>query len=190
MRSPSKVSRGLSEAQFGRSHLSVHSSRGRAFFWPSPVRVGPEAARFRQTAQGTEAATGMLEFRKRYLCDTRAVNQEWRFPERDYANNSNPLIDRAIRQLVNIRGDVIEQIEVDRKRYGFRLASDDRVAATRLTFSRSSFFTFMMAEIVCQAISMINNPGMRESRRTKDAPRRLRRIVRRSPRPWRCRSSA
>ena len=166
----------LSEAQFGRSHLSVHSSRGRAFFWPSPVRIGPEAARFQQTAQGTEAATGMSS-PKRYLCDTRAVNQEWRFPERDYANNSHPLIDRAIRQLVYIRGDVIEQLEVDRKRYGFRLASDDRTGATRLTFSRSSFFTFMMAEIVCQAISMINNPGVRESRRTKDAPRRLRRII-------------
>jgi hypothetical protein len=166
----------LSEAQFGRPHLSVRSSRGRAFFWPSPVRVGPEAARFRQTALGTEASTGMSS-PKRYLCDTRAVNQEWRFPDRDYANNSTPLIDRAIRQFVNLKGDVIQQLEVDRKRYGFRVANDDRIGATRLTFSRSSFFTFMMAEIVCHALSMINNPGVRESRRTKDAPRKLRRII-------------
>jgi hypothetical protein len=166
----------LSEAQFGRHHLSVRSSRGRAFFWPSPVRVGPEAARFRQTAQGTEASTGMSS-PKRYLCDTRPVNQEWRFPDRDYVNSSSPLIDRAIRQFVNLKGDVIEQLEGDRKRYGFRLSSDDRIGATRLTFSRSSFFTFMMAEIVCQALSMINNPGVRESRRTKDAPRKLRRII-------------
>ena len=166
----------LCEAQFGRHHLSVQSSRGRAFFWPSAVRVGPEAARYRQTALGTEASTG-LSSPKRYLCDTRPVNQEWRFPDRDYVNNTSPLIDRAIRQFVNLKGDVIAQLETDRKRYGFRVASDDLVGATRLTFSRSSFFTFLMAEIVCHALSMINNPAVRESRRTKDAPRKLRRII-------------
>jgi hypothetical protein len=140
------------------------------------VRVGPEAARHRQTAQGTEASTG-LSSPKRYLCDTRAVNQEWRFPDRDYANNTSPLIDRAIRQFVNLKGDVIAQLDADRKRYGFRVAGDDLVGAMRLTFSRSSFFCFLMAEIVCHALSMINNPAVRESRRTKDAPRKLRRII-------------
>lgn len=167
----------FSEARFGRQHLSVRSARARAFFWPSPVRVGPEAARFRQGAQGNEASTG-LSSPKRYLCDVKAVNQEWRFPERDYAaDGTSPLIDRALRQFVNLKGDVIEQLEIDRKRYGFPVSADDRLGATRLSFSRSSLFTFMVAEILCHALSMINNPAVREQRKTKDSPRKLRRII-------------
>jgi hypothetical protein len=171
----------LSQACFGRDHLSVHSGANRAFFWPSPVRVGPEAARFRQTAQGTEVVTG-LSSPKRYLCDIGAVHQEWRFPDRDYdpfdtGRKSNPLIDKAIRQFVNSRGDVIDQLEADRKRYGFSIRRDDTIGAQSLTFSRSSFFTFMVAEILWQTIVMINDVEVREKRSLKDAPRKLRRII-------------
>ncbi|MET7247998.1 virulence factor SrfB [Methylobacterium sp. EM32] len=167
----------LSHARFGRDHLSRLSARPRAFFWPSPVRVGPEAGRFREFAEGTEAVGG-LSSPKRYLCDVRPVNQEWRFPDRDYgADGTSPLIDRTIRQFVNRRGDVIAQLDADKRRYGIRVQSDDRVGASRLTFSRSSFFTFMVAEVVCHALSTINNAGVRERRRTKDAPRKLRRII-------------
>ncbi|GGH27776.1 virulence factor SrfB [Alsobacter metallidurans] len=167
----------LAHARFGRDHLSRLSSRSRAFFWPSPVRVGPEAARFREMAQGTEAVSG-LSSPKRYLCDVRPVNQEWRFPDRDYgADGTPPLIDRAIRQFVNARGDVIAQLDADKKRYGLQVRSDDRIGAGRLTFSRSSYYSFMVAEIIAHAISMVNNAGVRERRRTKDAPRFLRRVI-------------
>jgi hypothetical protein len=40
----------LAQAQFGKEYLSRASMRARAFFWPSLVRVGPEAARFRSRA--------------------------------------------------------------------------------------------------------------------------------------------
>lgn len=167
----------LAHARFGRDHLSRLSSRSRAFFWPSPVRVGPEAARFREMAQGTEAVSG-LSSPKRYLCDVRPVNQEWRFPDRDYgADGTPPLIDRALRQYVNARGDVIAQLDADKKRYGLSVRSDDRIGAGRLTFSRSSYYSFMVAEIIAHAISMLNNAGVRERRRTKDAPRVLRRVI-------------
>ena len=167
----------LSCARFGKDNLSRLSSRSRAFFWPSPVRVGPEAARFRDLAEGTEAMGG-LSSPKRYLCDTRAVTQEWRFPDRDYGHdNTPPLIDRALRQFVNAKGDVIEQLEQDRKRYGFTIRSEDRLGATRMTFSRSSFFTFLVAEVLCHALSESNSVGVRQRRRTKDAPRRLRRLI-------------
>jgi hypothetical protein len=167
----------LSQASFGRDNLSRFAGRSRAFFWPSAVRVGPEAARFRDMAQGTEAVSG-LSSPKRYLCDIRTLNQEWRFPDRDYSQDgSPPLIERAIRRFLNSKGDVIEQLDFDRKRYGFIVRSDDRIGATRLTFSRSSFFTLMVAEIACQALNMINNAGVRAHRKTKDAPRKLRRII-------------
>jgi hypothetical protein len=167
----------LSHARFGRDHLSRLSARPRAFFWPSPVRVGPEAGRFREEAQGTEAVGG-LSSPKRYLCDVRPVNQEWRFPDRDYgADGTSPLIDRSLRQFVNSRGDVIAQLDADRRRYGIKVSADDRLGASRLTFSRSSFFTFMVAEVICHALAMINNAAVRERRRTKDAPRKLKRII-------------
>jgi hypothetical protein len=167
----------LSSANFGRENLSRLSSRARAFFWPSPVRVGPEASRFRDLAEGTEALGG-LSSPKRYLCDTRAVSQEWRFPERDYTiHNTAPLIERAIRQFVNAKGDVILQLDQDRKKFGFIVRSEDRLGASRMTFSRSSFFTFLISEVICQALSMINSIGVRHRRQTKDAPRRLRRII-------------
>lgn len=167
----------LSSASFGRDGLSRLSGRPRAFFWPSPVRVGPEAARFREVSIGTEAVGG-LSSPKRYLCDSRAVNQEWRFPDRDYGpDGTSPLIDRTMRQYLNARGDVIAQLEADRKRYRFQVRSDDLVGAAKLTYSRSSFFTFMMSEIVCHALSMINNASVRNTLKTKDAPRKLRRVI-------------
>ena len=171
----------LSQARFGRDHLSVHSGTSRAFFWPSPVRVGPEAGRFRQEAQGNEAITG-LSSPKRYLCDVNSVQQEWRFPDVDYdpaatGRKTNPLIDKAMRQFVNQRGDVIAQLEKDRTTYGFKVKRDDLIGAQNLSFSRSSFFTLMVAEIIWQAIVMVNDVGVRENRGPKDAPRKLRRII-------------
>ena len=171
----------LSQAQFGKEYLSRFSTRSRAFFWPSLVRVGPEAARYRERAEGTEGASGMSS-PKRYLCDVDPVNQEWRFQPRDYgANREPPTVDRAARRFVNFRGDVLRQLADERKFYEKLAFTPDRSEldkpAARLTFSRSSFFTFMVAEIFIQTLSLINNPQLRAARGEKDTPRRLRRII-------------
>jgi hypothetical protein len=171
----------LAQAYFGPEHLG-RETRVRSFFWPSPVRTGPEATRYRDAAEGTEASSGMSS-PKRYLCDVAPVNQEWRFQPGDYDVNGNPpIIDRAIRQLVNCAGDVLRQVKDDVKFYrslaqsvGYEAKLEDM--ARQLTYSRSSMFTFMVAEIVAQTISMINNPQLRAVRRDRDAPRQLRRII-------------
>ncbi|HXW24247.1 MAG TPA: virulence factor SrfB [Xanthobacteraceae bacterium] len=171
----------LAQAQFGREYLSRASMRARAFFWPSLVRVGPEAARFREHAEGTEGASGMSS-PKRYLCDVESVNQEWRFQLADYGSNREPpIIDRAARRFVNARGDVLRQV-IEERRFYERLAfladkSDLERQAGRLIFSRSSFFTLMIAEIIVQTLSLINNPQMRGRRGEKDTPRRLTRMI-------------
>jgi hypothetical protein len=171
----------LAQAHFGKEYLSRFSTRTRAFFWPSLVRVGPEAARYRQFAEGTEGASGMSS-PKRYLCDVDPVNQEWRFQPGDYgAKREPPTIDRAARRFVNYRGDVLRQV-ADERRFYERLAyAPDRAElskpAARLSFSRSSFFTFLVAEILIQTLSLINNPQLRGTRGEKDTPRRLRRII-------------
>jgi hypothetical protein len=173
----------LVQTHFGSELLSRGSLRPRAFMWPSPVRVGPEAARLRDRAEGTEGASG-LSSPKRYLCDVEAVNQEWRFQPSDYGPNQEPPpIDLATRRQLNFRGDVLRQLsDVRERKFYARLATvpsgyDLDRRAERLTFSRSSFFTLLIAEIIVQTLALINNPQHRAGRAAKDAPRRLNRII-------------
>ncbi len=171
----------LAQANFGKEHLSRASTRTRAFFWPSLVRIGPEAARYRESAEGTEGASGMSS-PKRYLCSVEPVNQEWRFQPGDYgANRTPPTIDRAARNFLNFRGDVLRQVTEERRFYE-RLAwlpdfEELEKPAARLTYSRSAFFTFMVAEILYQAFTLVNNPQMRATRGESETPRRLRRMI-------------
>jgi hypothetical protein len=171
----------LAQANFGNEHLSRFSTRSRAFFWPSLVRVGPEAARCRERSEGTEGTSGMSS-PKRYLCDVEPVNQEWRFQPGNYgAGREPPTIDRAARRFMNFRGDVLRQV-ADERRFYERLAytsdkSELEKPAARLTYSRSSFFTLLVAEILVQTLTLINNPQMRGRRGEKDTPRRLRRMI-------------
>ena len=175
----------LKQADFGPIKFSKQT-RVRAFFWPSPVRTGPEAARYRDMSEGTEGTSGMSS-PKRYLCDVAPVNQEWRFQAQDYgANGDRPPVDLAVRQFLNFAGDVLRQVtggpagdgqlyKTLAKSVGYEAKLEEM--ARERKYSRSSMFTFMMCEIIAQAISMINNPQFRASRRERDAPRVLRRII-------------
>ena len=171
----------LAQADFGPERLSKTSGRVKAFFWPSLVRIGPEAARFREEAQGGEAASGMSS-PKRYLWDTTPVLQPWKFQPRDYDDlGLGPMIDRAARLLINGRGDVLSEVKAERALYESLMAKSDQTAlhefGLRLEASRSSFFTFLVAEIVAQALSMINNFQVRQQRKFTDSPRRLNRLI-------------
>lgn len=167
----------LVHAEFGPEDLAKKSGRSRAFFWPSLVRLGREASRFRSESEGTEAMTG-LSSPKRYLWDVDPVSQAWRF--RNPSGQSadvQPLIERSLYKYVNERGDVLEQLEADRRNHRLKIRPELKESAETLRFSRSSFFTFMLVEMISQALMMINNPGARRRDREKDAPRRLRSIV-------------
>ena len=171
----------LAHADFGPERLSKTSGRVKAFFWPSLVRIGPEAARFREEAQGGEAASGMSS-PKRYLWDTAPVLQPWKFQPRDYDDlGLGPMIDRAARLLMNGRGDVLSEVKAERALYESLTAKSDHSGlqefGLRLEASRSSFFTFLVAEIVAQALSMINNFQVRQQRKFTDLPRRLNRLI-------------
>ncbi len=167
----------LVHAEFGAEDLAKRSGRSRAFFWPSLVRLGPEAARYRSESEGTEAVTG-LSSPKRYLWDEDPMPQSWQFRNADgRASTVRPLIERSIHRYVNNRGDVLAQLDDDARKHGTRVPPALRESADMLRFSRSSFFTFMLVEIISQALMMINNPATRDKDREKDVPRRLRSIV-------------
>lgn len=170
----------LVHADFGLEAFARH--HGMRFFWPSPVRVGPEVARIRAQTAGNETASG-ISSPKRYLWDFEPATQDWRIIKSPgYAETDPPQIERALRKFVNARGDVLREIEQKAEFYrGFQTRSrkvDVNVRAGRsLSFSRSSFFTFMLAEIVLQAMAQINSPDYRRDRRFQDLPRRLRKVI-------------
>lgn len=168
----------LVQAEFGREDLARQSGRGRAFFWPSFVRLGPEAVRRRAEAEGTDTISS-LSSPKRYLWDSEPVTQDWRIRGPADAAGLESQIQRTLYKLVNNRGDVIEQLEAEMSDRDIRLRVDPEhlEGAQHQRFSRSSFFTFMLLEVIAQAMTMMNNPAVRRRDREKDSPRRLRRII-------------
>lgn len=150
-------------ASFGREALSHRSGRTLAFHWGSPVRVGPEAVRLAAEARGNEGATG-LSSPKRYLWDTRPTAVVWRFNGAG-EDGSEPPVSGAFMEFVSEEGEVLETI-------GHRL-----LPGVRARFSRSSLATFMLAELLMQALSQINAPDHRAARGSIHVPRRLRRLV-------------
>jgi hypothetical protein len=171
----------LAQPSFGQDDLS-EQSRANAFLWPSLVRVGPEAVRLRDQAEGTEALSGLTS-PKRYLFDVTAQQQPWRFQQTSYDRlGGPPPLDTAVRNYVGPRGDVKRQINAEPSFYRRKLTYqhekiDISAYPQRLSFSRSSMFTFMLAEIIWQAFTMINNPQVRATRLEADTPRKLMRII-------------
>ena len=153
----------FSRASFGRDAVSRRGGRASAFSWPSPVRVGPEAVRLAGARTGNEGATG-LSSPKRYLWDTRAATQGWRFNGRATDGAAtDPPVSGAFMALLAEDGQLLRQ------RRG--------QPAARARFSRSSIFGFMLAEIILQALNQMNAPGTRARRRDADRPRQLRSLL-------------
>ncbi|WP_119306909.1 virulence factor SrfB [Cohaesibacter haloalkalitolerans] len=171
----------LSQAWFGKENLSRMSGRSDAFFWPTMVRVGPEASRVKSAQSGVESIIGMSA-PKRYLWDVSPVNQPWRFPQSDYSEEGDlPPVGRVARRYLNGHGDVLSQVRKDKELFASLYPRSPRGDYSRpsqqLSYSRSSFYSFMLSEIVYQAMVMINDPAVRADRRQSEAPRTLRRII-------------
>jgi hypothetical protein len=151
-------------ASFGKDAISRRSGRAAAFQWLSPVRVGPEAVRLSAAARGNEGATG-LSSPKRYLWDTRPISQVWRF--NGVAADGvtiEPPVSGSFMAFVSEEGEVLR-------------ANRRAQPAMRARFSRSSLMTFLLAELLLQALTQINAAETRYARNFPDVPRRLRRIL-------------
>lgn len=150
-------------AAFGSEGISRRSGRGGAFSWPSPVRVGPEAVRLAgEDRIGNEGATG-LSSPKRYLWDERASTQSWRFNGKGPDGvTKDPPVGGVVTKFVTQDGNLVGR---------------DRTPAGSPRFSRSSLFTFMLTEILMQALNQINAPDNRAGRKDVETPRRLRSLI-------------
>jgi hypothetical protein len=169
----------LASAEFGEESFSLRAGRPRAFFWPSAVRIGPEAARIRgeKTARST---TGGVSSPKRYLWNMEEVNLDWRFAAESYFEGIGPPVERRLQSFVNQNGDVLSKVRAEgdifKSLYGRREDVSDKSAA-KLRFSRSSFYTFMLAEVIWQAWAMINDPAVRAEGGETGLARRLGKII-------------
>ncbi len=154
----------FSRASFGKESLSRWSGRTNAFYWPSLVRVGPEAQRLVSQSHTTTDITG-LSGPMRYLWDDQPGDQPWRFARTlDNAPRRRALVSGPLLGFISETGDVLPE--------GSRAGS-----TTKPRFSRSSLLTFFGNEIIMQAIVAINSPDYRANKQRADAPRRIERIL-------------
>lgn len=156
----------FSQVSFGKDHCSVRSGRHDAFQWPTIARIGKEANKLAACRRGSEGSTG-LSSPKRYLWDESFYGQGWRF-NGTYTQDSNPLATAApFANLINEKGEALHTIEDEM----------DRIPVFTPRYSRSSLMTFMLAEILTQAITQINSPDQRMRQGHAGIPRQLRNII-------------
>ncbi|MFA7431176.1 MAG: virulence factor SrfB [Rhodospirillaceae bacterium] len=153
----------FAEASFGKVNHSVLSGRN-AFQWPTIARVGPEATRLAARRRGTEGSTG-LSSPKRYLWDEDRYIAGWRFNDAFEKSESEPFATAApFGDLVDERGEAL-------------FTCPDELAVFHPHYSRSSLMTFMLAEVLVQALTQMNSAGQRTKVKQANFPRHLRSVI-------------
>lgn len=133
-----------------------------AFWWPSPVRIGPEAAWLGSLTDGTQGRSG-LSSPKRYLWDRTERETPW------VSNNGLLAVgERA----PPIKGPIPSRLS----QRGEPLRPGD-LPGMKPCYSRSALYMLMLAEILTHALTQINAPSVRAHRPRTDEPRHLRRII-------------
>ncbi|WJY17007.1 virulence factor SrfB [Pectobacteriaceae bacterium CE90] len=156
----------FSPAKFGKPDFSFESGRDDAFVWPSIIRVGREAIRLALQRQGTEGSSGISSPR-RYLWDEEPYVPGWRFSQVMETSMQEPLATTMpLTMLVNDEGQPL-----------FDLPLDDRLPVFAPHYSRSSLMTFMLSELLAQALMQINSATQRSKMIHTTAPRQLRNII-------------
>jgi len=156
----------FAQATFGKDDFSVRSGRSEAFQWPTIARVGPEAGNLAARRRGTEGATG-LSSPKRYLWDEDAYQPGWRFNYAYVKSDIEPHATAApVANLINEQGVPL-----------YSLPLDDRMPVFHPRYCRSSLMTFMLCEVLAQALMQINSPAQRLRMSHSRVPRHLRTII-------------
>lgn len=165
----------FSEISFGNDALSLRSGRRTpAFAWPSPVRIGPEAARLATLSRCEQGSTGMSS-PKRYLWDERNWKRTWRFNTK---SEKAPYVTRGpLAQRINSSGTPLCCMDDPLFTRARAFRDQERESAFESLFTRSSLMMFLLVEIIQQALLTINSPGQRCRREASAEPRRLRQVI-------------
>ncbi|ABC23949.1 virulence factor SrfB [Rhodospirillum rubrum] len=161
----------FNKAAIGWDDISFLSGRADAFGWPTVARVGVEAQRLAALRRGSEGATGMSS-PKRYLWDETQRRDGWRFNTPGLVGASPFAMGVEFTTLVNDAGEPLHSVPE-----GVPINDDARFPSIRALYARSHLMTFSLAEILLQALCMMNAPAHRLRRGNADLPRRLRRVI-------------
>ena len=156
----------FAQVVLGKEQHACQSGRSDAFVWPTIARVGPEAARLANNRRGTEGSTG-LSSPKRYLWDTEPYVPGWRFNVSVSSTEIEPHATGApFSNLINELGDAL-----------YTLNAEDRMPVFMPHYSRSALMTFMLSEVLTQALVQINSPAQRLKQGDPEKARHLRTII-------------
>ncbi len=139
----------FSRASFGSEALSRRSGRADAFHWPSLARTGHEAVRLASTTRAVDGPTGLAS-PKRHLSDVTLRSDTWRFAlDRRSTLQKSPMVSG---RLLSLAGETTTA----------KLLTGPEGAVRPLTlrprFALSSMTSFLVAELVLQALAAINAP--------------------------------
>lgn len=153
----------FSPVQFGSYQHARRTSQAQAFWWPSLVRVGPEAAWLAAQSDGTEGITG-LSSPKRYLWDVAARAQPWSNTRGAGTEGGSP---------PEIKGPMTAELTES----GELIGGPGRTVGTSPRYSRSSLYTLMLVELLSHATAQINSVSARGQSADRNIPRRLGNLI-------------
>ncbi len=161
------------KSNLGDESSFIISGNGRAFAWPSLVRVGPEAARL-SVLNSADNSNAIMSSPKRYLWDTERRVFPWTYISRTQEHFAKPAL-YGVAELFTEDGKLLEN---EKKKFDDDPEENQKkYAAMNPHFSRSSLMTFALIEIFMQAITFVNSHKFRKRQGQENLPRRLRRIV-------------
>ena len=167
---------------FDYDNRSARSGRPDAFNWPSMVRVGPEANNLAAHREGNEGSSGLTS-PKRYLWNTDPlVNDRWIFNNYSYQIKSKKLYHMHKEQIQRAYLNSIGCFFNTNGKAYFALDDDNNVWDNlESCYSNNATMTFMLIEIILQAMVQMNSVAQRSLCTSKNAPRRLKAIILTTP---------
>lgn len=156
----------FNQAVFGKNNFSRQSGRVDSFLWPTFARVGHEANDLASRRQGSEGSTG-LSSPKRYLWDKNSYEHGWVFNNSTGSQSNVKAMLAPFASHINGQGEAL-YTEAD---------PDYRMPVMQPRYSRSALMTFMIAEVISQALCQINSVAQRMNQGFGEHPRRLNSIT-------------
>lgn len=178
------------KANFDFNYCSDISSRLDAFVWPSLVRVGNEAKHLSANSAGNEGNTGLVS-PKRYLWqfdNDLNSSEKWNFNNHYYQIPVREKIedDKFQTSYLKLEENVSSATYLPISRfinsYGDALFADTGDESKLLAnYTGKSTMTFMLMEIILQAMMQMNSFHYRQSKANALRPRRLKAVVLTTP---------
>lgn len=154
----------FAKIDFGKEHLSAKSGRHDAFSWATMARVGTEALNLASRREGTEGSTG-LSSPKRYLWDEKRYEHGWRLNTANLKGDAEPLATtQPLANLIDETGTALYD-------------SEDGLPVFTPCYTRSSLMTFMLNEVLAQAVMQINSVLYRSEKPNAATARLLRTVI-------------